>query len=164
MVTTPAAGMSGLLSVVEDHVERAAVAGHARDRLADLVLRGQQERHGVEVVRAGGRRTSDLAHARDDALRRVQYAGEQDDHHHEDDEQDDVADPPECHRGLLSATIAALRPIPGSAPRMTSNCWLIALTAGSSGRRCSASTVSSAEPSMARPSEIRSRPRRTSIS
>ena len=45
------------------------------------------------------------------------------------DEQHDVADPPERHRGLLSATIAALRAMPGSAPRMTSNCALIALTA-----------------------------------
>ena len=34
--------------------------------------------------------------------------------------------------------------MPGSAPRMISNWALIALTAGSSGRRCSASTPSSA--------------------
>ena len=38
---------------------------------------------------------------------------------------------------------------------MMSNCALIALTAGSSGRRCSASTPCSAPASVARPVEIR---------
>ena len=38
--------------------------------------------------------------------------------------------------GLLSATIAALLAMPGSAPRMMSNCALMALTEPSSGRRC----------------------------
>ena len=88
-------------------------------------------------------------------LRRVEHAAQQvHDDRQDDEQQDDVSDPPEGHRGLLSATTAALLAIPGSAPRMTSNWALIALTAGSSGRRCSASTPSSAVPSVARPSEI----------
>ena len=44
--------------------------------------------------------------------------------------------------------------MPGSAPRMTSNCPLIAFTEPSSGRRCSASTLWSADPSVASPWEI----------
>ena len=84
--------------------------------------------------------------------RRVQHAAEQvDDDGKHDDEQDDVPDPPEGHRGLRSATIGGLAAIPGSAPRMTSNWALIALTAPSSGRRCSDSTPCSAEPSVASP-------------
>ena len=55
--------------------------------------------------------------------------------------------------GLLSATTAAFAAIPGIAPTMTSNWALIAWTAGSSGRRCSDSTVSSAPASVARSSE-----------
>ena len=50
-----------------------------------------------------------------------------DDDREDDDEEHDVADPPERHRGLRSATMAALRAMPGSAPRMTSNCALIAV-------------------------------------
>ena len=45
--------------------------------------------------------------------------------------------------------------MPGSAPRMMSNCALIAVTAPSSGRRCSASTPCRAEASVASPAEIR---------
>ena len=44
--------------------------------------------------------------------------------------------------------------MPGRAERITSNWALIAFTAGSSGRRCSASTPSSAPERVARPSEI----------
>src|SRR4029077_3262357 len=103
--------------------------------------------------------------ARDDAPRSVEHAAEQvDDDRHDDDEQDDVSDPPEDHRGLLSATTAALRAIPGSAPRITSNCPLIAVTAPSSGRRCSDSTPCNAPASAASPPEIDSRRLRTMIS
>src|SRR6185295_9837671 len=113
------------LRVVEDHVERAAVAGDPRDRLRNLGLRRQQQRHGVEVLRPRSRRRRDLADARDDALRGVQDTA-QEVHHDgcDDHEEDDVADPPENHFNHLSATIAALRPMPGNAPRMMSN-WAL---------------------------------------
>src|SRR6476646_5117633 len=152
-----------LARVVDDHVERAAVAGDPRDRLRDLILRRQQECGGVEVLRGGGRRLVHAAHARDDALRGREHAVQQVDDDGEDhDEQRERADPPERHCGLLSATIAALRAMPGRAPRMTSNWALIALTAPASGRRCSDSTVSSAPASVARPIEMLvSRPQTT---
>ena len=54
--------------------------------------------------------------------------------------------------------------IPGSAPRMMSNCALIAVTAPSSGRRCSDSTLCNADDSVASPSEVRLRLLRTRIS
>src|SRR3990172_9405924 len=154
-----------LSRVVEDHVEGAAVVRDSRDRLGCLLLRRQQQRGGIEVLRPRGRHLCDLLHAGDDALGGVQHTAEQvhDDRKH-DREQDDVSDPPEDHFGLLSATIAALPAIPGSAPRMMSNCALIALTAPSSGRRCCDSTPCSAVASVARPSEILVRPLRTSIS
>ena len=47
--------------------------------------------------------------------------------------------------------------MPGSAPRMMSNWSLIAVTAPSIGRRCSASTPSSADPSVARFAEVLAR-------
>ena len=50
--------------------------------------------------------------------------------------------------------------MPGMAPMITSNWALIAFTAGSSGRRCSASTPSSAVDSVASPFEIDSSRRR----
>ena len=104
-------------------------------------------------------------HGRGDAPGGVADALEQDDHDGEyDEEQHKVPDPPERHRGLRSATMAALRAISGSAPRITSNWWLIALTAPSSGRRCSASTPSSAVPSVPSPREIAISRRRISIS
>ena len=49
--------------------------------------------------------------------------------------------------------------MPGIAPTITSNCALIAWTAGSSGRRCSDSTVSSAAASVARSLEVGLEPR-----
>src|SRR5712691_562676 len=154
-----------LASVVEDDVEGAAVVRDSRDRLGHLVLRRQQQRRGVEVLRPRGRHLCDLLHAGDDALGGVQHTAEQvHDDRQDHREQDDVSDPPEDHRGLLSATIAALPAIPGNAPRMVSNCPLIALTAPSSGRRCSDSTPSSAVASVASPAEILVRPLRTSIS
>src|SRR4029077_15408000 len=104
-------------------------------------------------------------HAGDDAPGGGEDAVEQiDDDRHDDEQQHDVPDPPEDHRGLRSATTAAFLAIPGSAPRMTSNWALIAFTAGSSGRRCCDSTPCKAPASVASPSEIRVRPRRTSIS
>src|SRR5712692_11073156 len=151
--------------VVEDHVERAAVVRDSRDRLGDLILRRKQQHGGVEVLRPLGRHLCDLLHTGDDALGGVEHSAEQvHDDRQDHREQDDVSDPPEGHRGLLSATIAALPAIPGSAPRMMSNCPLIALTAPSSGRRCSDSTPCSADASVASPSEILARPLRTSIS
>src|SRR4051812_39171582 len=112
-ITAPAAGISGLLGVVEDHVERAAVLGDAGDRPADLVLRREQQRGSVEVARSGGGCSRDPLHARDDALRRGEHAVEQVDHDRQDrDEEEDVPDPPERHRGLLSATTAALEAMP----------------------------------------------------
>src|SRR3989337_410787 len=151
--------------VVEDHVEGATVVRDSRDRLGHLVLRRQEQRGGIEVLRPRGRRAGDLLHAGNDALGGVQDAPEQVyDHRKHDREQDEVSDPPEDHRGRLSATIAAFVAIPGSAPRMMSNCALIALTAPSSGRRCSASTPCSAVASVASPSEILVSPLRTSIS
>src|SRR4051794_27073079 len=111
------------------------------------------------------RGSGDPVDARDDRLRLAEHAVEQVDHDRQDDrEEHDVADPPERHDGLLWATIAALAAMPGSAPRIVSNCALIAVTAGSSGRRCSASTLSSAPLSVARSSEISCRPWRTRIS
>src|SRR3990172_2276019 len=154
-----------LSSVVEDHVEGATVVRDSRNGLGHLVLRRQQQRGGIKVLRPRSRRPRDLLHAGNDHLGGVQHAAEQvhdDRKHHR--EQDEVSDPPEDHRGLLSATIAALLAIPGSAPRMMSNCSLIALTAPSSGRRCSDSTPCSADASVASPSEILVRPLRTSIS
>src|SRR3990170_6850701 len=154
-----------LSRVVEDHVEGAAVVRDSRDRLGCLVLRRQQQRGGVEVLRPRSRHLCDLLHAGDDALGCIQHGAEQvHDDRKDDREQDDVSDPPEDHRGLLSATTAALPAIPGSAPRMMSNCPLIALTAPSSGRRCWDSTPWSADASVASPSEILVRPLRTSIS
>src|SRR4029453_19488392 len=92
----------------------------------------EQERRGVEVLRPRARGVPDLAEARDDAFGLLQDAVEQvDDHRQDHREQHNVADPPEGHCGLLSATIAALEAMPGSAPRMMSNWALIALTAGS---------------------------------
>src|SRR6185436_12193069 len=92
-------------------------------------------------------------------------AGQEVDHdRHDDDQQDDVADPPDGHEGLLSATMAAFAAMPGSAPRIVSNWALIALTDGSSVRRCSDSTISSAPASVASVSEVECRRRRTSIS
>src|SRR6185503_9978539 len=93
----------------------------------------------------------------------VEHALEQEDHDRQHDERDDDGDDP-GHRGLLSATMAALAPMPGSADRMMSNCALIALTAGSSGFRCSFSTISSAPASVASPVEMLRRRVRTSIS
>ena len=155
-----------LLRVIEDHVQGAAVVGDARNRLGHLVLGGQKQRGGVEVLRSGRRGLGDRVgrwgrcSGRLEACRsagrsrpaEARPAG------------GCVADPAERHRGLLSATIAALRAIPGSALRMMSNWALIALTAGSSGRRCSVSTPSSAPASVARPAEMRARPRETTIS
>src|SRR6187455_2321789 len=153
------------LRVVEYYVEGAAVVCDSGNSLRDLILRRQQQHRGVEVLRARLRHLGDLAHARHDALRCVEDAAKQiDDDRKDDREQDDVPDPPEGHRGLLSATIAALRAIPGSAPRMTSNCALIAVTAPSSGRRCSDSTPCSAAASDASPAEMFIRPLRTRIS
>src|SRR3954454_8680549 len=165
--TTPAAGMATSASsrVVQDHVERAAVVGYALNRLEHLVLGRQQQRRGVEILRTRAGRVADLRDARDNRPCLPEHAGQEphDDRQH-DEEQHEVADPPERHRGLRSATIAALRAIPGSALRITSNWALMALTAGSSGRRCSASTDVNAEPSVASPLEIDCRRRRTSIS
>src|SRR6202044_664628 len=97
--------------------------------------------------------------AGDNALGGIEHAAEQvDDHWENHQQQDGVSDPPEDHRGLLSATIAALLAIPGRAPRMMSNCALIALTAPSSGRRCSDSTPCRAVDSVASPSEMVARP------
>ena len=92
-----------------------------------------------------------LLAARQDAVQQVH------DDRQQDDQQDRVSDPLERHCGLLSATIAAFAAIPGIAPRITSNCALIALTAGSSGRRCSDSTPSSAPASVASFFEVDSR-------
>src|SRR5664279_945617 len=154
-----------LARVVEDDVERAAVVRDSRDRLGHLVLRRQQQHCGVEILRARSGGLCDPLHAGNDAPRGVQHRAEQiHDDRKDHCEQDDVSDPPEDHFGLLSATIAAFLAIPGSAPRMMSNCALIALTAPSSGRRCCDSTPSSADASVASPSEILVRPRRTSIS
>src|SRR6478609_629349 len=165
IITTPAAGISSssLVRVVEDYVERAAVVCDSRDRLRDLILGRQEQRACVEVVRPGRGRHADPRDARDDALCGLEDAPQQkDDHGQEHDEEHDVADPPEDHPGLRSATIAALRAMPGRAPRMTSNWALIAVTAPSSGRRCSDSTVSSAPASVARPIEMLvSRPQTT---
>ena len=47
----PRASAPPLGSVVDDDVERAAVVGHAGHGLLDLVLRGQEERGGVEVLK-----------------------------------------------------------------------------------------------------------------
>src|SRR4051794_17599746 len=128
MRTTPAAGIPSSSRVVDDHVERAAVVGDTFDCLDDLVLRCQQERHGVEVGRSAPRGVADPAGARDDCACLAENAAEQDHHDRRDDEQQhEVADPPERHRGLLSATTAALLAMPGSALRMMSNCALIAL-------------------------------------
>src|SRR3954468_13309982 len=161
---TDATGMLPLARVVDDHVERAAVAGDPRDRLRDLILRRQQERRCVEVLRTGRRRLLHALHARDDAPRSREHAVQEiHDDGEDDDQQGERADPPENHRGLLSATTAALRAIPGRAPRMISNWALIAVTAPSSGRRCSSSTPSSASASVARPAAIRSRPFLTAI-
>src|ERR1039457_3930073 len=164
-MTTPAAGIVSLSSVVEDHVERAAVVRDSRDRLGHLVLRRQQQRGGVKILRPRGCHLRYFIDAGDDALGCLQHATQQvHDHRHDHDEQHDVTEPPEDHRGLLSATIAALRAIPGSAPRMVSNCALIALTAPSSGRRWSDSTACNADASVARPAETLVRRLRTSIS
>src|SRR4051794_22224064 len=154
-----------MTGVVQDHVERAAVRGDARDRLTDLRLRREQQRRGVEVAAAGLRGPRDPVDARHDRPGLPEDAVEQEhDHRHDDEQEHQVEDPPEGHDGLRSATIAALAPMPGSAERITSNWALIACTAGSSGRRCSDSTPSSAPASAARPSEAFFRPRRTSIS
>src|SRR5215207_7555063 len=129
----------------------------AADSIA-LLLRG------VEVLRARSRRLRDRLGAGDDAPRRAEHAVQQIHDDQEHGEERDVPDPPKGHRCLRSATIAAFPAIPGSAPRMISNCALIALTAGSSGRRCSASTVCSADDRVANPWEILSRRLRTMIS
>src|SRR5262249_20530605 len=152
-----ARGSISLLRVVEDDVERAAVAGDPRDRLADLVTRRQEQCGRVEVLRPRRRRALDLVDALHDAAAGAEDPHQQVEHDRQHEHEEcDIGDPPEGHRGLLSATIAAFRPIPGSAPRMMSNWALIALTDGSSGRRCSASTISSAPPSVASPSAIAS--------
>src|SRR5204863_9163952 len=130
-----------------------------------LLLRPYEQGGVVEIPRSGGGSPRDALDARRDAPRRAQHAVQEVDHHRQDhDEEYYVPDPPEGQRGLLSATIDALRAIPGRAPRITSNCALIALTAGPSGRRCSDSTPWSAPSSAASPSEILARPRRISIS
>ena len=143
-----ATGMPLLARVVDDHVERAAVARRpprpfARpDPASSAGARWRRDPCDPAAAAA-----CDRVHARDDAPRGAsarRAAGTtttREDHH----EQDDRADPPERHCGLLSATIAALRAMPGSAPRMMSNWALIALTEPSSGRRCCASTPSSAD-------------------
>src|SRR5687767_14646108 len=116
--------------VVEYYVEGAAVVCDAGDGVRHMLLSRQQQCGGVEVLRARGRDLGDLLHAGDDARGGAEHAAEQvDDDREHDDQQGHVADPPERHRGLLSATIAALLAIPGSAPRMTSNWPLIAVTA-----------------------------------
>ena len=145
-MTTPAAGISlaPYSRVVEDHVERAAVVRDSRDRLrrpGPASSAAARRRRGPSTPRP--RPSAICLHARDDALARRSSTPLQQVRRRPaatTSEQDDVADPPEGHRGLRSATIAALRAIPGSAPRMMSNCALIAVTAPSSGRRCSAST------------------------
>src|SRR3954452_1541703 len=162
---TDATGMLPLARVADDHVERAAVAGDPRDRLRDLILRRQQERRGVEVLRPGRRRLLHALHARDDAPRSREHAVQEiDDDGEDDDQQGERPDPPENHRGLRSATTAALRAMPGRAPRMISNWALIAVTAPSSGRRCSSSTPSSAVASVASPMDTRASRCRTTIS
>src|SRR5215204_1911780 len=86
MVTTPAAGISALLGVVEDHVERAAVVADDRDGLTDLLLRGEEQRRGVEVLRALEGGVGDRADARDDAPGGLENAAEEQDHDDEDHE------------------------------------------------------------------------------
>ena len=70
--TTPAAGIVCPPSarVVDDHVERAAVVGDRLDRLLDLLLRGQQQRHRVEVLGPGRGARRDPVDAGDDRLAR----------------------------------------------------------------------------------------------
>src|SRR5579862_3772366 len=136
IMTTPAAGIVYLLGVVEDHVERAAVVGRRLDRLDDLLLRRQEQRHRVEVRRGGCGRVRDLARARHDAVGGPEHAVQQvDDDGEHDHEQHGVADPLEGHAGLpsagadaapagsgrRSATTLALAAIPGNALRITSN-------------------------------------------
>src|SRR4051812_36728442 len=112
-----------LFRVVDDRVERAAVVRDSRHRLAHLLARPDEHGRGVEVLRSRGRDVGDPADARDDAPGRAEHAVQQvHDHRKDHDEEYYVADPPEGQRGLLSATIAALRAIPGRAPRMMSNC------------------------------------------
>src|SRR5215207_4033126 len=153
-----------LLRVVDDHVEGGAVARHHLDRCLHVRLRREQQRHGVEVFRPGPCGRRDAPHARNDAAGGVEHALQQiHDHGQDHCKQEYVADPPEGHRGLLSATTAALAAIPGIAPTMTSNWALIALTAGSSGRRCSDSTVSRASASVVRPLDVDSRRARMRI-
>ena len=117
-------------------------------------LRRQQQRDGVEVLRRPPRAASRIRSTLGTiALRlgeHVVAAGRRRPAA-TTSSRTSVDDPPEGHRGLLSATTAALAPMPGSADRMMSNWALIAFTAGSSGRRCSDSTVSSASASVARP-------------
>src|SRR5262249_53900121 len=101
----------------------------------------------------------------DDRARLLEHAAEQDgDDRRDDEDQDHVADPVERHRGRLSATSAAFFAMPGSALRMMSNCALIALTAGSSGRRCSSSTVDNATARAARFADVVASRLRTSMS
>src|ERR1700759_5874048 len=164
-IATPAAGIAPPSGVVDDDVERAAVVSGGFDCFYDLVLRGQQERHRVEVSGPGVCDRRDPVDARNDAVGRVEHTSQEVHDGRQDDQQHDrYSDPLEDHRGLLSATTAAFLAIPGRAPVITSNWALIALTAGSSGRRCSASTPSRAPASVASPREASSRSTRILVS
>ena len=153
IITTPAAGIAHApFRVVEDHVERAAVVGRRLDRLDHLVLRREQQRQRRRGRPSRPRRCRrSESHAGHDRVGGVEHAAQQ------------VDD----HRQRRRAAGSRRRSIPGSSrpplgddrrlggdPRqsaatITSNCALIALTAGSSGRRCSDSTPSRASASVA---------------
>src|SRR5262249_28055792 len=159
------ASLSPPSRVVEDHVERSAVIGGRLDCLDHLVLGRQQQPDRIEILRSRFGAGSDRLDTGHDRVGRVEHASQQVDHNGEHDyEQNHVTDPLEDHLGLPSATTDAFFAIPGSALTITSNWALIGLTASCSGRRCSDSTVPSADASVASFSEVDSSLVRTRIS
>ena len=92
-----------LLRVVEDHVERAAVVGDPRDRLGHLVLRRQQQRGGVEVLRRRGRRPRrSAARSGRCSARALQHAVQQVDDDRHDDHDSSTTLP--IHQSVIAAS------------------------------------------------------------
>src|SRR2546421_84705 len=108
IMTTPAAGIVPPSRVVDDPVERAAVVGGRLDRPDDLLLGGQEQRDGVQVLALDHRqRGCELVQVVRDRVEIAAHLDQRAGEHRDHDNREHDAEDDECGLAHSAPSLAA---------------------------------------------------------